>query len=88
MYNNKEYQYTNITTNTTTEVFTGKGILQAITINTTAAGAITIQDGGVALGVLVSNATVGTYWYNIAISDGLDIVTGASSDITVTWSKD
>lgn len=91
MYNNRENQYTNITTNTSTQVFTGKGILQAITVNTTAAGSITLADGtsasNVAFGVLVSNATVGTYWYNVSVSGGLYITTAASSNITVTWSQ-
>ena len=37
-------QYSNISTATTTLVKTGAGILSSITINTTAAGTITIYD--------------------------------------------
>lgn len=88
----REYQATNINSATTTQVFSGKGILQAITVNTTAAGAITIVDAiGAAVipvvGVLKSSVAEGTYWYNCAISTGLKIITAAASDITVTWQK-
>lgn len=89
MYNNREYKPTHISTNTTTTVFTGKGILQAITVNTTAAGAITISDGsvGTVYAVLKSSVAEGTYWYNLTCASGLTITTAASSDITVTWAQ-
>jgi len=89
--NNREYQYTNITSGATTQVFTGRGLLQAITINTTAAGTIKIIDntsGTTAnVGTIVASAGIGTYWFNCSISSGLRIVTAAASDITVTWAQ-
>lgn len=88
----REYQATNINSGTSTQVFSGKGILQAVTINTTAAGTITIIDGvgsaaSPVVAVLKSSVVEGTYLYNCAISTGLKVVTAAASDITVTWQK-
>lgn len=90
VYNTTEYQYTYITTATTTQVFTGRGKLQAITINTPAAGTIGIIDGttGTTVNVgLIAASSTGTFAYNNVISQGLRIVTGAATDITVTWAK-
>lgn len=89
--NNQEYQYKYISTNTTTQVFTGKGILHAIVVNTTAAGAVTIIDGTAGttgnVGILKSSVAEGTYQYHVSISAGLRIVTAASSDITICYSQ-
>lgn len=87
MYNAREYNHTNITTNVTTAIFTGKGILQAITINTAAAGTIIIKDGTVVVGTIKASAAEGTYWYNTTIAANLSVVTAASTDITVTWTQ-
>lgn len=89
--NNREYQYTNIAAGATTQVFTGRGLLQAITVNTTAAGTIKLIDntaGSTAnVGTIVASASPGTYWYNCSIANGLRIITAAASDITVTWAQ-
>lgn len=91
MYDNKEYEYTNIAGVATTVVFTGKGLLHNIIVNTTAAGAITIYDGNGAnttlVGTLKASVVEGTYQYDIKIANGLRIVTAATPDITVTWAK-
>lgn len=91
MYNTREYQKTYISTGTTTQVATGKGVLQAITVNTTAAGTISIIDGTsgstVNIGLLKASVVEGTYWYNCVFANGLRIITGAASDITVTWAQ-
>lgn len=87
MYNNREYESTNITSATTTVVFTGKGVLQAITLGTTAAGAITIVDGSQTRGTLKASIVEGTYWYNMRMSSGLSIITAGASDLVVTWAK-
>jgi hypothetical protein len=91
MYNTREYQYTNTTGAATTQVFTGRGTLQAITINTTSGGSIKLIDntsGTTAnIGTLVLSAPVGTYWYNCSVSKGLRIVTAGASDITISWSQ-
>jgi len=81
--------FTNIATNTTTTVKTGKGTLERITINTTAAGAITVYDNTSAAGTKIatfpSSAVVGTYEFGCRFGTGLTIVTAAASDITVIW---
>lgn len=80
---------TNIASATTTVVKSGRGVLRRITINTTAAGAVTIYDNtaasGTKIATLPSSAVVGTYEYNVRFSTGLTVVTAAASDITVVW---
>lgn len=83
----KEYVPTNITTGTTTAVFAGKGLLHTIVVNTTAAGSIIIKDGTTVLGTLKASVAEGTYIYDCSIAGGLNIVTAAASDVTVTWQK-
>jgi len=68
---------TNITTATTTVVKSGAGIFDRIVINTTAAGT--------KIGTIAASAGVGSYQYNCKFDTGLTIVTGAASDLTVTW---
>lgn len=86
-YNNKEYIPKYITTSATTTVFTGKGILQAVTINTTANDTIIIKDGTTVIATLKANIAEGTYWYNTTIANSLIIVTATTPDITVTYTK-
>lgn len=80
---------TNITTATTTTVKSGIGRLQAIVVNTTAAGTITIYDNtaasGTKIGTMKTSIVEGTYTFNCRFQTGLTIVTGAASDITVIW---
>ena len=80
---------TNITSATTTVVKSGGGILRRITINTTAAGAITVYDNTSAAGTKIAtfpnNAAIGTYEYGCRFGTGLTVVTGAASDVTVVW---
>ncbi len=87
MYNNREYNGTNIKTNTTTTIFTGKGTLQAVTVNATAAGSVVIIDGSQIRASLKPSIVEGTYWYNMCMATGLIITTVAASDITVTWTQ-
>lgn len=81
--------YLNITTNTTTQVYTGPCTLASITINTPAAGAISIIDNTTGttanIGTIASSSAAGTYTYNVQCSKGLRIVTAASTDITVAY---
>lgn len=85
----REYRPAYISTATTTQVATGKGVLQAITVNTTAAGAISIIDGTsgstVNIGSLKASIVEGTYMYNCTFATGLRIITAGASDITVTY---
>lgn len=81
--------YRNITTAATTQVKGRSGILKRITVNTTAAGAITVYDSTTGAGSTIAtfpiSATVGTYDYNARFLNGLTIVTAAASDITVIY---
>jgi hypothetical protein len=87
--NSDSYNYTNIATATTTVVKPGTGILKAITVNTTAAGAITIYDNtsaaGTKIATLKASIVEGTYEFNVAFATGLTIVTAGASDVTVSW---
>lgn len=91
MTNNREYEYTHLATGATTQIFTGRGLLQAITINSPAAGTITIQDGTASspatIGIIAASSAAGTYWFNCSISTGLRIILGSTTDITVTWAQ-
>lgn len=84
------YKYTYISSATTTQVYTGQGALIRIVVNTTAAGTIGIIDGTsgttVNIGQLKASVAEGYYDYGVQFVNGLRIVTGASSDITVVWS--
>lgn len=83
------FNYNNISTATTTTVKSGVGVLHAITINTTAAGAITVYDNtagsGTKIATFPSSAVVGTYLFDVAFTTGLTIVTAAASNITVSY---
>lgn len=87
--NNGNYSYSNIASATTTQVSTGPRTLVAITVNTTSVGAISIIDGvsgtTANIGTLKASIAEGTYWYNVAIRDGIRIVTAGASDITVIY---
>lgn len=81
--------YTNISSATTTVVKSGKGVLARISINTTAAGAITVYDNtsaaGTKIATFASSVAVGDYEFGCKFGTGLTIVTAAASDITVIW---
>ncbi len=86
-----DYKPTYISSATTTQVFTGKGMLHSITIGETAAGAISIIDGTsgstVNLASLKASIAEGTYTFNCSVSTGLRIITAGASKITVTWAQ-
>lgn len=90
-YNNREYQYKYIVTATTTTVFTGRGTLHNITLNSVANGVTRIVDntaGTVAnVGIISAAAGAGTYSYDAAISKGLIIDTAGTGDMTVTFTQ-
>ena len=90
--NNKEYRYTYITTGATTNVFTGRGILHNVTVNTKATGGIIrIVDnttGTTANVGIIDSSSLGNFLYDVSISKCFIIDTGATSteaDITVSW---
>lgn len=86
---NDVFEYRNIATGATTVVKTGIGVLKSITVNTTAAGAITVYDNtagsGTKIATLKASIVEGTYTFDVAFKTGLTIVTAAASDITVSF---
>lgn len=64
----------------------GTGVLHGLTINTTAAGSITIADAKGTIGVLPANAAVGQYLYGAPYSGYLRVELVAASDVTVVHS--
>lgn len=64
-------------------VVTGEGLLHAVVVNTTAAGAITLTDARGAIGVLKASIAEGHYVYDLAFAGYLRVETAAASDITV-----
>ena len=87
----KDYEKTHISSGTTTQVLTGQGILHYITVNTTAAGTISVIDNTagstVNVALLASSVAEGTYIFHCVMSAGIRIITAAASDITVVWSQ-
>ena len=89
------FLYKNMTTGTTTTCKSGAGFLNAITVNTPVASAtITIYDntagsapaiGKITLGGTIASDQTSTYFYNIAFTTGLTVVTSAATDITISY---
>ena len=90
MYNNSEYQYTNLAAGTTAQIFSGKGKLHAVTVNATASTIFAIYDGVATtvlpVGKLKASVAENTYFFDAALSAGC-YVTYAAGDYTVLWSK-
>ncbi len=91
-FNQNEFKPTPITTGTATQVFLGKGILHAVVIGETAAGAIYLGDGPsltatTIFGVLKASIAEGTYTYNATCAQGLVVTPSAASKMTVLWSQ-
>lgn len=87
---NNAFNYSNITSATTTVVKTGAGILHSITVNTTTAFTITVYDNTSAAGtkiatIAASPAIGSTFTYDVSFSTGLTIVTAGASDLTVSY---
>jgi hypothetical protein len=80
---------TNIAGIATTLVKSGTGVLHSITINTTAAGTITIYDSltasGTKIATIKTSVVEQTFVFDCAFATGLTVVTAAASDITVNW---
>jgi hypothetical protein len=90
------YNYTHITTDATTVIKTGAGLLHSVCINTPVASeTVTIDDATSAttptIAVLTIPATITSAMpqcviYDVVFSTGLTVVTAtAAGDITVSW---
>ena len=83
------YSSTYIATATTTTVATGRGMLHAINITETAAGAITVYDNtaasGTILAVFKASIAENSFVLDLTFSTGLTIVTAGASKLTVSW---
>jgi hypothetical protein len=66
-------------------VLDGTGTLQAIVVNTTAAGTITVTTNAGTLATLASSIAVGTYTYDTDVTR-LTLTLAAASDVTVIHS--
>lgn len=74
-----------IATATTTTVKTGSGFLHALTLNTTAAGTITLKDGATVFAIIKASAAEQTYRFDVTFATSLVVVTGGASDLTISY---
>lgn len=61
----------------------GSGTLQAVAVNTTANGAITLADAGGTIAVLKASITEGLYVFDVDFSGFLQVTLAAASDATI-----
>lgn len=78
-----------ISTAVTTVIKSGKGILKSITVNGGTAGTIIVYDNTAGSGTIIasfdSTNALATYYFNIAFTTGLTIVTGAATKLSVSY---
>lgn len=86
-----DYVPTYLAAAATTQILTGKGMLHAIVIGETTAGAITLLDGTAAssttFAVLKASIAEGTYRFDCSVSNGLRITAAGNTKFTVVWAK-
>jgi len=84
------YKYRHIATTTTTDVSSVAGSLVMITVNTAAAGSVTVYDASsgnttATIAILKASVVEATYHYNLRVANGIQIVTAANTDLTVVY---
>lgn len=83
--------YAYISSATTTQVFTGPGVLKSIILGETAVGSIKIIDGisgsTTNLAELKASIVEGEYEFNVSVSAGLRIITAGASKLTVVYNR-
>lgn len=84
-----KYNFFNCPTTGSYLVSTGRGTLHTMTINTTAAAAITIYDGintaGKKIATLAASPAIGsTFLFDVEFSQGLLVVLAGASDVTLS----
>lgn len=92
MYNIAEYKPAFITNSTTSAVFTGKGILHAIVVNSTTGTPFAVFDSAVnaatgTIAILKSSIAENTYLFDATVANGLYITCGVSGNYTVLYTK-
>jgi len=91
MFNNGEYQYTHVSSGSTAQIFTGKGILFAVNVNQSSAVVFDMYDGIAStaqpIALLKASIAEQTLIYNATVSSGLYVTYGAGGDYTVLWAK-
>jgi len=91
MYNKQEYVYTNLTTGSTSQIFSGKGILHAINVNQSTSTIIALYDGigttTTAIGSLKASIGEGHYEFDVVVANGLYITYATGGDYTVIYTK-
>lgn len=92
MRTEQSHSYLNITTNATTTVKTGSGLLHALALNTRGTGStITVYDNtagsGTKIATIDSTLSTTAFIYDVAFKTGLTIVTAGASaaDVTVAY---
>lgn len=87
MYNNREFKPTYVTTSSTTQVFTGKGIFHGVVVNATSASTFAVYDGiantTTPVAILKASIAEGTYTFDATIARGLYIVNSTVGNYTV-----
>lgn len=85
----QRFNYTYISTQTTTVVKAAPGVLHGIIVTGGTAGTIIIYDNASGAGTVIANfdSTVvfQPYIFDVNVSQGITIVTGAATKITVLW---
>jgi len=85
-----DYKYTNIASNTTTQVSSGPTRLIRIVVNTTTASTITVVDNTTGttptVATIAASVAIGSVlYYGVRLTTGLRVITAGASDITVVW---
>ena len=90
MFNTPEYNYTYVSSGSTSQIFSGKGVLFGLSVNSTFASSVVLYDGiaSTTQPIVSLKASVAeqTFIYNCSISSGLYITYGAGN-YTVLWAK-
>lgn len=88
---NTYYNNTYISTATTTTCFSGTGVLGSITVNGGTAGTIIVYDNTAGSGTIIasfdSTNALETYRFDVGLANGLTIVTGGATKLSVAWKK-
>jgi hypothetical protein len=82
---------TNIAAAGTTTLFTGKGTLHSVVVNSVAAtSSVVVYDNtsaaGTKLATIGTVSSYGSFIYDVAFNTGLTVVVTGTPDVTVCWS--